>query len=46
MRYEVRWSNGSWKTFDTFEYRAVGAHGREADAKRHSEDANASVVRR
>jgi len=35
MRYQVRWSNGYWKLFDTQEYRSVDifrlrAHAEEA----------------
>src|SRR4051812_16969175 len=45
MRYQVRWSNGSWKTFDTFEYRAVATHPRQVDAEASVEHANATMRR-
>lgn len=45
MRYELRWSNGSWKTFDTVEYRPVAYHGRRVDAEASVENANATVRR-
>ena len=32
MKYEVRWSNGFWKTFDTARYESVAVHGTQADA--------------
>lgn len=33
MRYQARWSNGYWKTFDTVGYKDVAMHllKREAD---------------
>ena len=33
MRYQVRWSNGYWKTFDTKQYQDVDIH----DTKREAE---------
>jgi len=32
MKYEVRWSNGFWKTFDTARYESVAVHHSEAEA--------------
>ena len=32
MKYEVRWSNGFWKTFDTDRYESVAVHHSEAEA--------------
>lgn len=32
MKYEVRWSNGFWKTFDTSRYESVAVHYSQAEA--------------
>jgi len=32
MKYEVRWSNGFWKTFDTACYESVACHNSQAEA--------------
>jgi hypothetical protein len=32
MKYEVRWSNGFWKTFDRSRYESVAVHGTQAEA--------------
>ena len=33
MRYEARWSNGYWKTFDKDLYRDVELHGTQKEAE-------------
>jgi hypothetical protein len=34
MRYEVRFGNGAWVTFDTLQYAAVDIHYTQRDAER------------
>lgn len=35
-RYQVRFSNGYWKAFDTFLYKTVREHDWQADAYDHA----------
>lgn len=32
MRYQARWSNGFWKTFDAAQYRDTGIHATKKEA--------------
>jgi hypothetical protein len=40
MRYEVRWSNGYWKAFDTITYREVALFYLKKDAVESTNSAN------
>lgn len=40
MRYEIRFSNGAWKLFDTQEYTSVAAFGLRAWAEEALERVN------
>jgi hypothetical protein len=46
MRYELRWSNGAWKLFDTFWYAGIQAFGLKKDAEAAVEDANLEAAKR
>ena len=39
-RYQVRWSNGYWKTFDTFLYCGISLHQSKVDAEHAVADLN------
>jgi hypothetical protein len=46
MRYELRWSNGCWKLFDTFMYASVYAYGLKGLAQEAVDQANADMATR
>lgn len=45
MRYQVRWSNGYWKTFDAQAFADVELHSTKVEAERDVEALNAKIKR-
>lgn len=45
MRYEARWNNGYWKTFDTVRYTDVALHGLQGECMSHVAKMNARPER-
>lgn len=41
MRYQARWSNGYWKTFDTVAFTDIEIHGLQKDANDNAARLNA-----
>jgi hypothetical protein len=42
MRYELRFRNGYWSNFDTFNYRVVEIYGLKTEAEAAIAEANAN----
>ena len=40
MRYQVRWSNGYWKTFDSKRFEDIALHNTQQDAIKAVANAN------
>jgi hypothetical protein len=46
MRYELRFNNGYWKLFDTFQYRSIEMFGLKTDAEAAVAEANTNFKKR
>ena len=46
MRYEARWSNGYWKTFDKTAFEDRAMHGTRKEAEEHAAEMSLYASRR